>query len=68
MGKESEDWLSSPECQVRLVLLATERLEQMARSRPNREAILRTLELIDKRIGVAIAAIEATLRSADSER
>lgn len=60
MPKESEDWLSSPECQVRLVLLAAERLKILTKSRPNREMILHDLELIEKRVGTAICTIELT--------
>lgn len=58
MSKEFEEWLNSPDCRLRMVLISADRLSRLAKMQAPRCIILHEMELLEKRINQAVVTVE----------
>lgn len=58
MSKEHEDWLDSPDCRLRMVLISADRLERLTKIQAPRCIILQEMEILQKRLDHAIVTVE----------
>jgi len=58
MSKEFEEWLESPDCRIRMVLIAADRLLRLTKLQAPRQIILSEMELLQKRLDHAIIVVE----------
>ncbi len=58
MSKEFDEWVNSPDCRLRMVLISADRLSRLAKIRAPRVTILHEMELLEKRINQAVVVTE----------